>query len=92
MDDMYTPLPADAAECPHCSRPTLGLCAANETVELATFLLHCPACGGQWSELRQATIAVARHWEVPVRPRLAGAGCPGAGFPPATRDGRDGAP
>lgn len=91
MNDTYVPMPADTAECPYCSRLTPGVCVASEHIVWAGLQMVCPFCGGHWDEARCVT-AVGRHWEVPARPQLTGAGCHARPSPPDTGGTLDAAP
>jgi hypothetical protein len=50
----YTPADPTTAECPHCGAVVANIAPPDAPgLELASFLLCCPQCGGHWSEYRE---------------------------------------
>jgi DNA-directed RNA polymerase subunit RPC12/RpoP len=66
--DAYTPDPADTATCPHCGHQVGPIPSDYARIEMVTlFGIHCPACGGEWGEVRMARVH-ARHWSTEPEP------------------------
>ncbi len=60
--DRYEPRPGTAA-CPYCAHVVAGVGVPAAT-DFATFRFICPACGEQWSEIRDRGVAaVLRFYE-----------------------------
>ncbi len=61
MHAPYDP-PPFAAACPHCGEP-VGLVVDSPALDWATVTLRCPACRGDWREIRDADGTTLRYWE-----------------------------
>ena len=62
--DTYTPADPATAQCPHCGTTVPGAAVASPAVYSTMMILHCPACGGAWSEVRRVG-ELHRIWEPP---------------------------
>jgi hypothetical protein len=68
VEDHYVPPSPDRAVYPRCLTPVdagRGVPLGQETTRLR---LHCPACGQEWTEVRDAGTAATRFWSVPLPP------------------------
>jgi hypothetical protein len=62
QQDTYTPSPPDSAQCPHCQAQVHGIPAISAVIATAYLELVCPACRGQWSDMRNQR-GVHRLWQ-----------------------------
>ena len=60
MQANYTP-PDYAALCPHCAA-SITVFLARPEVRCAVLTITCPACHGEWDELRTPT-GTRRYWD-----------------------------